>query len=61
MSDYNAYWMFTAILLLLLMVFFGDFLYRKHWGDYSIEENSPAGAPKRNYVPLNQNPIIMDP
>jgi len=60
MSDYNAYWFFCAALLLMLMVFFGDFLYREYWGGNIVVANAPGAPPKRNYVKLNQNPIVVN-
>ena len=60
MNDYNAYWFFCAALLLMLMIFFGDFLYREYWGGYLIATNSPGAPPTRNYVKLNQDPVVSN-
>ena len=60
MSDYNAYWFFCATLLLMLMIFFGDFLYNKYWGGYLVSQNAPGAPPTRSYVKLNQNPNVLD-
>jgi hypothetical protein len=60
MSDANAYWLFTTILMIMLMVFFGQFIYREYWAGYWMPADSPGAPPTRNYIPLNQNPIVMD-
>jgi len=48
------------VLLVMLMIFFGDFLYREYWGGHLVVANSPGAPPTRNYVKLNQNPIVMN-
>ena len=58
MSDEYAYWIFCFVLLILLMVFFGQYLQSQYWsGKQRI--SSPGVNPRVVHMSLNQNPIEL--
>jgi hypothetical protein len=58
MSDEYAYWIFCFVLLILLMVFFGQYIQNEYWSK-NVRTSSPGGLPTVVHMALNQNPIAL--